>query len=33
MKCKLRTWRLSDAKDLAAALNNKHILKISETKI
>lgn len=26
MKCELRTWRLSDAKDLAAALNNKHIL-------
>ena len=26
MKCKLRTWRLSDAKDLAAALNHKHIL-------
>lgn len=26
MKCELRKWRLSDAKDLAAALNNKHIL-------
>ena len=26
MKCELRTWRMSDAKDLAAALNNKHIL-------
>ena len=26
MKCVLRKWRLSDAKDLAAALNNKRIL-------
>ena len=26
MKCELRKWWLSDAKDLAAALNNKHIL-------
>ena len=26
MKCELRKWRLSDAKDLATALNNKHIL-------
>lgn len=26
MKCCLRTWRLSDAKDLAAVLNHKHIL-------
>lgn len=26
MKCKLRKWRLSDAKDLAAALSNKSIL-------
>ena len=26
MKCKLRTWRLSDAKDLAAALNHRSVL-------
>ena len=26
MKCTLRRWRLSDAKELAAALNNEHIL-------
>ena len=26
MKCELRKWRLSDAKDLAAAPNNKRIL-------
>ena len=26
MNCALRKWRLSDAKDLAAALNNEKIL-------
>lgn len=27
MKCEIRKWRLSDAKDLAAALSNRNILK------
>lgn len=26
MNCNIRGWKLSDAKDLARALNNKHIL-------
>ena len=26
MSCALRKWRLSDAKELAAALNNENIL-------
>ena len=26
MKCALRRWRLTDAKELAAALNNRKIL-------
>ena len=25
MECQIRKWRLEDAKDLAAALNNEHI--------
>lgn len=27
MKCKIRKWRYSDAKDLAAALSNRNVLK------